>query len=112
SAAAACARRAYCSRVNRPIIMRIIHNILRPRIASCLCLHHRALTFVALRLMIGGSGAIVSVQDALLKGVHTLLPKLRDFLPSRRDYDIAGIKFDLLAGITVAFVALPLALGF
>lgn len=62
--------------------------------------------------MIGGSGAIVSVQDALLKGVHTLLPKLRDFLPSRRDYDIAGIKFDLLAGITVAFVALPLALGF
>lgn len=41
-----------------------------------------------------------------------MLSRIRDFLPSRRDYHLGSIKFDLLAGITVAFVALPLALGF
>ncbi len=34
------------------------------------------------------------------------------FLPGRRDYDPKSFRSDLLAGITVAFVALPLALGF
>ncbi len=34
------------------------------------------------------------------------------FLPKAADYDRKSVKFDLLAGITVAFVALPLALGF
>jgi len=34
------------------------------------------------------------------------------FLPRAADYDLRFIKVDLLAGVTVAFVALPLALGF
>jgi len=34
------------------------------------------------------------------------------FLPRRRDYDRRTFRSDLLAGITVAFVALPLAMGF
>lgn len=38
--------------------------------------------------------------------------QLTKFLPKASDYDRKTIKFDLLAGITVAFVALPLALGF
>lgn len=37
---------------------------------------------------------------------------LRRFLPSRADYDAGSVRADLLAGITVAVVALPLALGF
>ena len=36
----------------------------------------------------------------------------RRFLPSRADYDLKSFRSDLLAGLTVAFVALPLALGF
>lgn len=36
----------------------------------------------------------------------------RRFLPSRADYDFKSFRSDLLAGLTVAFVALPLALGF
>ena len=34
------------------------------------------------------------------------------FLPRRADYDLSAFRADLLAGITVAVVALPLALGF
>ena len=34
------------------------------------------------------------------------------FLPRASDYDVAGWRADLLAGVTVAVVALPLALGF
>lgn len=37
---------------------------------------------------------------------------VRRFLPRRADYDAGGVRSDLLAGITVAVVALPLALGF
>ena len=42
------------------------------------------------------------------------LDQLRRFLPSRRDYDglRSSWKTDLLAGITVGIVALPLALAF
>ena len=42
------------------------------------------------------------------------LAHLRRFLPSRRDYDglRSSWKTDLLAGITVGSVALPLALAF
>ena len=38
--------------------------------------------------------------------------RLAGFLPGRRDYDVKHLRSDLLAGVTVAFVALPLALGF
>jgi len=38
--------------------------------------------------------------------------RLAGFLPGRRDYDVKHLRGDLLAGVTVAFVALPLALGF
>lgn len=38
--------------------------------------------------------------------------KLLRFLPGRRDFDLEHLRSDLLAGVTVAFVALPLALGF
>jgi len=34
------------------------------------------------------------------------------FLPKASDFDLRHVRVDLLAGITVAFVALPLALGF
>ncbi|WP_052667198.1 SulP family inorganic anion transporter [Nitriliruptor alkaliphilus] len=37
---------------------------------------------------------------------------LARFLPRRADYDLAVFRSDLLAGVTVAVVALPLALGF
>lgn len=37
---------------------------------------------------------------------------VRRFLPRRGDYDAGSLRPDLLAGITVAVVALPLALGF
>ncbi len=37
---------------------------------------------------------------------------LRRFLPGPRDYSLKHFRPDLLAGVTVAFVALPLALGF
>ncbi len=37
---------------------------------------------------------------------------LKRFLPRRRDFDLSAWRSDLLAGITVAVVALPLALGF
>ncbi len=37
---------------------------------------------------------------------------LTRFLPKPSDYSRKAVRFDLLAGITVAFVALPLALGF
>jgi SulP family sulfate permease len=37
---------------------------------------------------------------------------LGKFLPKPSDYDRKTVRFDLLAGVTVAFVALPLALGF
>lgn len=37
---------------------------------------------------------------------------VRRFLPRTSDYDRRSVRFDVLAGITVAFVALPLALGF
>ena len=38
--------------------------------------------------------------------------RVRKFLPKASDYKLKYIRFDLLAGVTVAFVALPLALGF
>ncbi len=38
--------------------------------------------------------------------------QLGNFLPRRSDYSRKAVKFDILAGVTVAFVALPLALGF
>ena len=41
-----------------------------------------------------------------------IAPRLARFLPRRADYDLSGFRADLLAGITVAVVALPLALGF
>ncbi len=34
------------------------------------------------------------------------------FLPGLRDFELRHVRSDLLAGVTVAFVALPLALGF
>ncbi len=37
---------------------------------------------------------------------------MRRFLPQARDYKLKHVRVDLLAGVTVAFVALPLALGF
>jgi sulfate permease, SulP family len=37
---------------------------------------------------------------------------LRRFVPRAGDYDLTALRADLLAGITVAVVALPLALGF
>jgi len=39
-------------------------------------------------------------------------PHLRRFLPRPSDYDARSWRADLLAGVTVAVVALPLALGF
>lgn len=41
-----------------------------------------------------------------------MLLKLRRFLPGRDDYDLSKWRQDLLAGLTVAVVALPLALAF
>lgn len=38
--------------------------------------------------------------------------RVRKFLPKASDYNLKYGRVDLLAGITVAFVALPLALGF
>lgn len=38
--------------------------------------------------------------------------QIAKFLPRASDYDRKAVRFDLLAGVTVAFVALPLALGF
>ena len=41
-----------------------------------------------------------------------MLTSLFRFLPRAADYDLACLRDDLLAGVTVAVVALPLALGF
>ena len=41
-----------------------------------------------------------------------MLLAVRRFLPRAADYDVRSVRADLLAGITVAVVALPLALGF
>lgn len=38
--------------------------------------------------------------------------RLSRFLPGPRDFDLKHLRSDVLAGVTVAFVALPLALGF
>lgn len=38
--------------------------------------------------------------------------RLTNFLPKRSDYDRKTVRVDLIAGVTVAVVALPLALGF
>ncbi len=38
--------------------------------------------------------------------------RLSRFLPGSRDFDLKHLRSDVLAGVTVAFVALPLALGF
>ena len=38
--------------------------------------------------------------------------QLTKFLPKASDYSRKSVRFDVLAGVTVAFVALPLALGF
>lgn len=43
---------------------------------------------------------------------RTALARFVSFVPGRRDYNIGSLRVDLLAGVTVAFVALPLALGF
>ena len=40
------------------------------------------------------------------------LATFMSFLPRGKDFDLRFARVDLLAGITVAFVALPLALGF
>lgn len=40
------------------------------------------------------------------------LSQFVSFLPKASDYDLRFARVDLLAGVTVAFVALPLALGF
>lgn len=40
------------------------------------------------------------------------MPGVSRFLPRASDYDLSGWRADLLAGMTVAVVALPLALGF
>lgn len=45
-------------------------------------------------------------------GRRGLWAEVARFLPGRRDYDLRYLRNDLLAGVTVAFVALPLALGF
>ena len=37
---------------------------------------------------------------------------IRDFLPHREDYELGSWKYDVLAGISVGVVALPLALAF
>jgi sulfate permease, SulP family len=42
----------------------------------------------------------------------TVLPAVGRYLPRRSDYDLRRWRGDLLAGLTVAVVALPLALGF
>jgi sulfate permease, SulP family len=44
--------------------------------------------------------------------VSSSLGALRRFLPRRNDYALRSWRRDLLAGVTVAVVALPLALGF
>ncbi|MEX0952667.1 MAG: SulP family inorganic anion transporter, partial [Nitriliruptoraceae bacterium] len=41
-----------------------------------------------------------------------MLSSLARLLPRRADYDLTAFRSDLLAGVTVAVVALPLALGF
>ena len=41
-----------------------------------------------------------------------MLERLLEYLPSRKDYNLRFFKADLLAGLTVAVVALPLALAF
>lgn len=41
-----------------------------------------------------------------------MLTHLRGYLPRRSDYDLRFARQDILAGLTVAFIALPLALGF
>ncbi|MEX1164945.1 MAG: SulP family inorganic anion transporter [Nitriliruptor sp.] len=41
-----------------------------------------------------------------------MLSSLARFLPRRADYDLSAFRSDLMAGVTVAVVALPLALGF
>lgn len=41
-----------------------------------------------------------------------MLKYITGFLPRRQDYDLRFLRADLLAGLTVAVVALPLALGF
>lgn len=41
-----------------------------------------------------------------------MLATLRKYIPSRRDYNLRFFREDLLAGLTVAVVALPLALAF
>lgn len=47
-----------------------------------------------------------------MDGERTVLKDARRFLPRRADYNAAFAKDDVLAGLTVAIVALPLALGF
>jgi len=44
--------------------------------------------------------------------IASMSAALRRFLPRARDYSRTSIRADLLAGVTVAVVALPLALGF
>ena len=41
-----------------------------------------------------------------------MLKVIREYVPSSKDYDFKFLKEDVLAGLTVAIVALPLALGF
>lgn len=47
-----------------------------------------------------------------MSSVLAFLRSLRRFLPRRGDYDLPSWRHDLLAGLTVAVVALPLALAF
>src|SRR5680860_265327 len=55
--------------------------------------------------------AIRSGWPLICSGV-SMLSSLARFLPRRADYDVTAFRSDLLAGVTVAVVALPLALGF
>lgn len=55
------------------------------------------------------SGGAPAAAGSARRGASAELAR---FLPGRRDYDLRHLRDDLLAGVTVAFVALPLALGF
>src|SRR5690606_38833131 len=54
----------------------------------------------------------VSAPSAAPAARRGLLAEVARFLPGKRDYDLKHLRSDVLAGVTVAFVALPLALGF
>jgi sulfate permease, SulP family len=51
-------------------------------------------------------------QQILRKWARFVFEAVKSYLPSSKDYNLKFFRQDLLAGLTVAVVALPLALGF